>query len=48
MREVSSPINTMLVSAAWKKATCVRISQPLAASCGKSRIESGVPAPPPA
>ena len=37
-----------LAIAAWKKAVCVRRSQPLAASCGKSRIGSEPPVVPPA
>ena len=37
-----------LAIAAWKNAVCVRSSQPLAASCGNSRIGSEPPVLPPA
>ncbi len=37
-----------LAIAAWKNAVCVPSSQPLAASCGNSRIGSEPPVPPPA
>ena len=46
-RQLSSAIRTELASAAWKKAIRVRISHPLAASCGNSRIGSGPLALPP-
>ena len=47
-RHTSSPSSTTDASAAWKNAVCVRSSQPLAASCGNSRIGIGATVLPPA